>query len=126
MSKSILEGLFHHQIVLLGAPHCERDHRFAAEHVGGAGAGIRKRLAEAGLQDWRFDFSWPDKRLAVEIDGGTWTQGRQQGRHTRGAGYADGCRKTNAATLLGWRVLRFTSDMVSSGEAARVTIEALK
>ena len=69
---------------------------------------------------WRFDFAWPDHRIAVEVDGGAWSQGR----HTRGSGFEEDCRKLNASAALGWRVLRFTSDMLDSGEAREV-LEAL-
>jgi very-short-patch-repair endonuclease len=61
---------------------------------------------------WRFDFALPDK-LAVEVEGGVWAQGR----HNRGAGFAADCEKYNEAVLLGWRVLRFTTDMVLDGTA---------
>lgn len=57
---------------------------------------------------WRFDFAWPEQRVAVEIEGGAWVQGR----HTRGAGYTNDCEKYNSAMLEGWRVLRFTGDML--------------
>ncbi len=57
---------------------------------------------------WRFDFAWPEDKLAVEIEGGTWVNGR----HNRPKGFEADCEKYNAATLLGWRVLRFTGDMV--------------
>lgn len=57
---------------------------------------------------WRFDFAWPARKVAVEIEGATWTRGR----HTRGAGFEKDAEKYNAATLLGWRVLRFTGDML--------------
>lgn len=53
---------------------------------------------------WRFDYAWPLHRLALEVDGGVWTQGR----HTRGSGFVGDLLKFNAATLLGWRVLRYT------------------
>lgn len=53
---------------------------------------------------WPFDFAWLDLMVAVEIEGGHW-----HGRHTRGKGFVDDCEKYNAATALGWRVLRFTS-----------------
>jgi len=74
----------------------------------------------------RFDFAWPfiyrgSSRIAVEIQGGTWSRGR----HTRGKGYEEDCRKRNTAILLGWEVLTFTRDMVKSLEAAQVTKEAL-
>lgn len=69
---------------------------------------------------WRFDFAWPDRKIAVEVDGGTWVGGR----HVQGAGFENDCRKMNAAALLGWRVLRFTSNMVLDGEAFSVIEEA--
>lgn len=71
---------------------------------------------------WRFDFAFGMPfMVAVEIDGGTWTNGR----HTRGAGYEKDCEKLNEATLQGWRVFRFTSGMVSRGEAIRTVLIAL-
>jgi very-short-patch-repair endonuclease len=62
---------------------------------------------------FRFDFAWPARLLAVEVDGGTWTGGR----HTRGKGYEGDCEKANEAICLGWRVLRVTTAQVSSGQA---------
>ncbi len=61
---------------------------------------------------WMFDFAWKSYMTALEIEGGTWTQGR----HSRGRGYEDDCEKYNEATLLGWRVLRVTTGMVTRGE----------
>jgi very-short-patch-repair endonuclease len=63
---------------------------------------------------FRFDFAWPEERLAVEIDGGT-KFGKS--RHSRGEGFENDCRKLNLAAKLGWRVLRYTTAMVKSGEA---------
>lgn len=63
---------------------------------------------------FRFDFSWPDVLLAVEVDGGTW---RGLGRHSRGPGYERDCEKHNLANLAGWTLLRYTSSMVRDGRA---------
>ena len=52
-------------------PQPEREYRLFAHHVG-MGAGIKQRLADAGLNDYRFDFAWPDIKLAVEVNGGIW------------------------------------------------------
>ena len=71
---------------------------------------------------WRFDFAFPEKKLAVESEGGSWTNGR----HTRGKGYSGDLEKYNAATLQGWRVLRYTPEMVKQGVALHEVIEALK
>lgn len=41
----------------------------------------------------------------MEIEGGEW----MRGRHNRGGGFIEDCRKYNAAVVRGWRVLRYTS-----------------
>ena len=60
---------------------------------------------------WRFDFAFPAQKVAIEVDGGTWTGGR----HTSGAGFAADLVKLNRATVLGWRCLRYTSTMIREG-----------
>ena len=62
---------------------------------------------------WRFDAASPHIRLAYEIEGGVWVRGR----HNRGQGFIDDMEKYNVATMLGWRVLRFTPAQVMKGEA---------
>lgn len=71
---------------------------------------------------WRFDFAFPANMLAVEVEGGTWSGGR----HTRGSGYAKDMEKYNAAVKLGWRVLRYSTDMVLAGTAIEEVSEFLK
>jgi hypothetical protein len=73
-------------------------------------------LAFAKPRQWRFDFAWPELLLAVEVEGGTWSKDGKS-RHTTGSGFAKDCEKYNSAALLGWKVLRFPSDQVRSGEA---------
>ena len=68
---------------------------------------------------WRADFYLPEINCLVEIDGGTW----RFGRHNRPAGYATDCEKLNAATKLGFRVLRFTTDMVMAGTEINDVLE---
>lgn len=58
----------------------------------------------------RFDFAWPEQKVACEIEGGTW----QRGGHTTGTGYQKDCEKYNRAIELGWRVLRYTPQMVEA------------
>lgn len=53
---------------------------------------------------WRFDFAWPSQLVAVELEGGLWNGGR----HNRPRGYIADMDKYNAATVAGWRVLRYT------------------
>ena len=56
----------------------------------------------APSRQWRLDFAWPDRKVAIEIEGGVWSRGR----HVRPKGFIDDCEKYNAATLNGWRVYR--------------------
>lgn len=64
------------------------------------------------VRKWAFDFAWPAQLVAVEIEGGVWTQGR----HTRGAGFVEDCRKYSAATCKGWAILRYTeADLTQRG-----------
>ena len=82
---------------------------------------------------WRFDFAYPDIKLAIEIEGSVFGRNvycntckkvvtrrlkdgrvvtvREGGRHTSGAGYEKDCEKYNNAAILGWRVLRFSTTM---------------
>lgn len=62
---------------------------------------------------WRFDWAWPNKKVAVEQEGGIWIAGR----HSRGAGMMKDMEKYNEAALRGWRVFRFTPQQLKSGEA---------
>ena len=64
-------------------------------------------------RQWRFDFAWVDRRIAVEIDGGVWIQGR----HTTGSGFEKDMEKFNEAGRLGWRIFRFTPKQIRNGEA---------
>lgn len=67
---------------------------------------------------WRFDYAWPDRKVALEVEGGAWTGGR----HTRAAGFLADMEKYNRAVILGWRVLRCTPDtLLTAG-----TIDMLK
>lgn len=62
---------------------------------------------------WRFDFAWPDRRLALEVQGAIFTQGR----HTRGPALLKEHEKLNTAASLGWRVLFCTPQQIANGEA---------
>jgi very-short-patch-repair endonuclease len=70
---------------------------------------------------WRFDFAWPSARLAVEVNGGEWSQGR----HNRAAGMRGDYEKINTATIQGWRVLQFAGSQVTDGSAVLVIRAAL-
>lgn len=77
----------------LGLPLPVTEHRFHAE------------------RKWRFDFAWPELKVALEVEGGVWVGGR----HTRGKGYLADCIKYNHAAADGWCVLRCTPSTLLSG-----------
>jgi hypothetical protein len=62
---------------------------------------------------WRFDYAWIPQKIAMEIEGGVWIRGR----HNRGTGFLKDMEKYNSAAILGWRIVRFTPQQFSSGEA---------
>ena len=62
---------------------------------------------------WRADFHLVGKKILVEVEGGIWSGGR----HTRSKGYIGDMEKYNAATMLGYQVIRFSTDQVKSGLA---------
>ena len=50
--------------------------------------------------------------LAVEVEGGIWNYGR----HNRASTFIKDMEKYNNACLLGWNLLRLSTDMVKNGE----------
>jgi len=62
---------------------------------------------------WRADFHLKGKKVLVEVEGGIWSNGR----HTRGKGYLGDLDKYNAATMMGYQVIRFSTEQVKSGKA---------
>jgi very-short-patch-repair endonuclease len=71
---------------------------------------------------WRFDMAYPGQRIAIEVEGGTFSNGR----HTRGTGFTADCEKYNTAAIMGWCVLRFTGGMIESGAAVETVKAALE
>lgn len=112
---SHLESLLENQFKLCKLTGYQREYRFAMEHVGG-GKGIRDRLKDAGLKDWRFDFVFLDKKLAVEVEGGIYVNGR----HNRGKGFEEDLKKYHEAMKLGFDVYRVGEKLIKSGEAVQM------
>src|SRR5690606_18285907 len=94
-ATSNLETIFATQILAMQLPAAVREHHFHPD------------------RKWRMDFAWPDKKIAVEIEGGVWGLGR----HNRPKGFIADTEKYNAAAALGWTVLRFTGKHIRSGQA---------
>jgi very-short-patch-repair endonuclease len=75
--------------------------------------GMVKQYRFQPVREWRADFAWPEHMVMLEVDGGTFSQGR----HTRGKGFEEDCIKRNTATLAGWKVFNVTSALIRSGAA---------
>jgi len=103
--RTSLEDRLLADLAKLGLPVPEREYRFTTKPA----------------PQWRFDFAYPSRFIAIECDGGTWSGGR----HVRGAGYQRDAEKFNAASRLGWAVFHYTGAMIRSGYAAREIAEAL-
>jgi hypothetical protein len=88
----------------LGLRNVEVEHRFAAP-----------------MRQWASDYFLPHTHslplapsgVLIEIEGGAWSQGR----HTRGEGYSEDCLKYSTASAMGFKVFRFTTQQVLTGEA---------
>lgn len=77
-----------------GLPEPELEHKFHPE------------------RKWRLDLAYVEDKVAIEIEGGIWTQGR----HSRGAGMEADMEKYNEAQLLGWMVLRYSTGQIKQGK----------
>lgn len=90
-------------LVAQGIPRPVREYRFHA---------VRK---------WRYDYCWPDEKVALEIEGAVWTQGR----HTRGSGFLADMTKYNFGAADGWRILRCTPKDLRSPATVALLRQAL-
>ncbi len=70
---------------------------------------------------FRFDFVFRAQKLAVEVNGGEWVQGR----HSRSGGMRSDAEKIALASALGWRVIPVAGSMVESGEAVALIQQSL-
>ncbi|MEM9994716.1 MAG: DUF559 domain-containing protein [Acinetobacter pittii] len=64
---------------------------------------------------WRADFLITGTKILVEVEGGIWSGGR----HTRGKGYLGDMEKYNSAAMMGFTVLRFSTEQVKAGVAIK-------
>lgn len=60
------------------------------------------------IRKWRADFYIPALKTLIEVEGGIWTAGR----HTRGGGFEKDARKYNTASMMGFRLLRYSTGQV--------------
>lgn len=82
------------------------------------GARCEKEWRFHPVRKWRFDYAFPDFKVALEVEGGVFTGGR----HTRSLGFLKDIEKYNSAAVLGWTVVRTVPDELYTGK----TITMLK
>ncbi len=63
-------------------------------------------------RNWRADHACMGLQTIIEVDGGIWVRGR----HTRGAGVEADNEKLNTAAVLGWYVLRYSTQQFARGD----------
>ena len=59
---------------------------------------------------WLIDYYLPELTLAIEVEGGVWSNGR----HVRGKGFLKDMEKYNAITMAGIKLLRIDTDRLNS------------
>ena len=67
-------------------------------------------IREFPFYKWRFDYAWPQIKIAVEIQGGTYNGGH----HVTGKVYENDCWKKAQAQLEGWVVLEADRNMANT------------
>ena len=108
------ETILAQHIALEGLPVPEQQH-YWAKHL---------RNERGHVRMFRFDFAWPSRKLAVEVDGGKFLLRRSRAQHGRLVpvgqhNHLDDLRRGNLAALAGWCILRYTPEQVMKGEAIR-------
>lgn len=84
----------------------------------------KKQLGEAPAKEyvfhpvrkWRFDYAFPEAKIALEVEGGVYTGGR----HIRPKGFLGDVDKYNAAAVMGWRVLRVVPDRLRTFDTIKM------
>lgn len=101
----------------------------------GFGRAVPEYFFARPRRQFRFDFAWPDRKVALEREGGRFVCvvcpcGLKRtvfvSRHTDREGYERDVLKYSLAAILGWAVVRVTPRMIESGQAAELVLGALR
>lgn len=88
-------------------------------------AGLREPVPEfcfAPPRKWRFDWAWPEAKVAIEQQGGIFSGGR----HVRGPALVREYEKLNAAACLGWRILFVLPEQMNDGSVIGLLCKAIE
>ena len=80
------------------------------------------RLPELPERKFAWDFAWPEHRLLLDVQGGTWMP---KGGHNTGGAIERDCEKMVLGTLNGYRVMFVTALQVKDGRAVQWIEQAL-
>ncbi len=86
-----------------------------ATHLRACKIGFEQEYKFHPERKWRADFLITGTKILIEVEGGIWSGGR----HTRGRGFIGDMEKYNSAAMMGFTVLRFSTEQVKSGLAVQ-------
>ncbi|MDC5235394.1 DUF559 domain-containing protein [Acinetobacter baumannii] len=86
-----------------------------ATHLRACKIGFEQEYKFHPERKWRADFLITGTKILIEVEGGIWSGGR----HTRGEGYIGDMEKYNSAAMMGFTVLRFSTEQVKAGVAIK-------
>ncbi|MDC4413906.1 DUF559 domain-containing protein [Acinetobacter baumannii] len=86
-----------------------------ATHLRACKIGFEQEYKFHPNRKWRADFLITGTKILIEVEGGIWSGGR----HTRGKGYIGDMEKYNSAAMMGFTVLRFSTEQVKAGVAIK-------
>lgn len=97
-------------------PTAEEEFESAWDEFGFSGSDITREFRFHPSRKWRFDFAFPSRKVAIEIDG--------RGRHQTLTGVRADCEKHNTALYNGWAVFHLpTSDIRAKDKSGTPYIE---
>jgi very-short-patch-repair endonuclease len=70
---------------------------------------------------WRIDYACPELKLAIEVEGGAWINGR----HTRGSGFLKDMEKYNELAAADWILIRTTPENLLSDETITFVVRCI-
>ena len=73
------------------------------------------------FRERRFDYSIPELKIALEVEGGIWNAGR----HVRPDGFRRDMEKYNEAAALGWLLIRVIPNELLSVNTLQLLIRAI-
>lgn len=80
----------------------------------GMDSGLEREYRFDPERKFAADLAYPGHKILIEVEGGTRIPGG--GRHNRADGFETDCQKYNRAQALGYKVLRYTVDMIARRE----------